>query len=172
MRFQVSKWETAFKSTMYGCLLCAVVTSIRTEYHHRLIGTHNVPYRPIDRQRLDKHIPAGANARNNRTSIARQRISKQAFSTIERMFSAWSVRRGYKGTNKVFWVSCYQKLREFSWRRVHLSQLSSRNGSSTGDGSPRWLRRNGKKGIRRWKEDFMCNLKWQWDCYKPLPEYD
>jgi hypothetical protein len=29
-------------------------------------------YRPIARQRLSKHIPAGANTRKNRTSIARQ----------------------------------------------------------------------------------------------------
>jgi hypothetical protein len=35
-------------------------------------------HRPITRQRLGKHIPAGVNARNNRTSIARQRISKHA----------------------------------------------------------------------------------------------
>jgi hypothetical protein len=34
---------------------------------------------PIARHRLGKHIPAEANARN-RTSTARQRISKQAFS--------------------------------------------------------------------------------------------
>jgi hypothetical protein len=33
---------------------------------------------PIARQRLGKHIPAEANARNNREYIARQRISKQA----------------------------------------------------------------------------------------------
>jgi hypothetical protein len=26
--------------------------------------------------------------------------------------------------------------------------------------------RNAKKGIRRRKEDFMCDLKLQWDCYK------
>jgi hypothetical protein len=39
-------------------------------------------HRLIARQRLGKHIPATANARN-RTSIARQRISKRAFSTIE-----------------------------------------------------------------------------------------
>jgi hypothetical protein len=32
----------------------------------------------IARQRLGKHIPVGANARNNKTSIARQRISKHA----------------------------------------------------------------------------------------------
>jgi hypothetical protein len=37
-----------------------------------------VTYWPIARQRFGKHIPAGANARNNRTSIARQLISKDA----------------------------------------------------------------------------------------------
>jgi hypothetical protein len=55
-----------------------------------------VTYRPIARQRVGKHIPAGANARNNRTSIARQRISKHASITIETVFSAWSVQSGYK----------------------------------------------------------------------------
>jgi hypothetical protein len=33
-----------------------------------------VMYRPIARQRLGKHIPAGANARNNRTYTARQHL--------------------------------------------------------------------------------------------------
>jgi hypothetical protein len=37
-----------------------------------------VTYRPIARQRLGKHLPARANARNIMTSIARQRISKHA----------------------------------------------------------------------------------------------
>jgi hypothetical protein len=55
-----------------------------------------VTYRPIARQRLRKNIPAGANTRNNRTSIARQRISKHASLTIEGVSSAWSVQRGYK----------------------------------------------------------------------------
>jgi hypothetical protein len=36
----------------------------------------NVTYRPIARQRLGKHIPAGANARKHRMSVARQRINK------------------------------------------------------------------------------------------------
>jgi hypothetical protein len=35
-------------------------------------------YRSIARQRLGKHIPEGANAHNNRISIARQRIMKDA----------------------------------------------------------------------------------------------
>jgi hypothetical protein len=37
----------------------------------------------ITRQRLAKHISAEANARNNRTFIATQRLSKQACLTIE-----------------------------------------------------------------------------------------
>jgi hypothetical protein len=53
---------------------------------------------PIARQQLGKHIPAGTNARDSRTSIARQRRSKHASSTIEAMFSVWSVPRGYKRT--------------------------------------------------------------------------
>jgi hypothetical protein len=44
---------------------------------------HIVTHRPIARQRLGKHILAGSNARNNRTSIPKQRIRKQALSTIE-----------------------------------------------------------------------------------------
>jgi hypothetical protein len=51
---------------------------------------------PIARQRLGKYIPAEANAINNRTSIARQRISKHAFLITEAVFSAWSVQSGYK----------------------------------------------------------------------------
>jgi hypothetical protein len=58
-----------------------------------------VTYRSIARQRLGKYIPAGANARNNRTSIARQRISKHASLTIEAVFTAWSVQCGH---NEVF----------------------------------------------------------------------
>jgi hypothetical protein len=59
---------------------------------------HNntVTYRPIVRQRHGKHIPAGANARSNRTSIARQRINKHASLTIEAVFSACPVQSGYK----------------------------------------------------------------------------
>jgi hypothetical protein len=42
-------------------------------------------------QRLGKHIPAEANARDNRTSIARQRTSKHASFTTKAVFSVWSV---------------------------------------------------------------------------------
>jgi hypothetical protein len=51
---------------------------------------------PIARQRLGKHILVEANARTNRTSIVRQRISKHASLTTEAVFSAWSVQSGYK----------------------------------------------------------------------------
>jgi hypothetical protein len=61
-------------------------------------------HRPIARQRLGKHIPSGANAGDNRTSIARQRISKHASLTIEAMFSAWSVQSGYKNVfSSIMW---------------------------------------------------------------------
>jgi hypothetical protein len=50
----------------------------------------------IARQLLGKHIPTQVNLFNNRTSIARQRISKHTSLTIEAEFSAWSVESGYK----------------------------------------------------------------------------
>jgi hypothetical protein len=40
----------------------------------------------IARQRVSKHIPAGVNARNNTTSIARQHISKHASLKTEAVF--------------------------------------------------------------------------------------
>jgi hypothetical protein len=57
---------------------------------------HIVTYRPIARQRLREHIPAEANVRNNRMSTTRQRINKYASSTMEAVFSAWSVQSSYK----------------------------------------------------------------------------
>jgi hypothetical protein len=51
---------------------------------------------PIARQRLGKHIPARANGRKNRTSIARQGIIEHASITIEAVFSVRSVQSGYK----------------------------------------------------------------------------
>jgi hypothetical protein len=43
-----------------------------------------------------------------------------------------------------------------------------RTGSSSGDASRSWLRRNGKKRIRVWQEDFRCDLKLQWDYEKSV----
>jgi hypothetical protein len=62
------------------------------------------------KQRLGKHIPAEANASNNRTSTARQRISKYASLTIESVFSAWYVQMVIKKGL----VAKSQKLRKFS----------------------------------------------------------
>jgi hypothetical protein len=66
-----------------------------------------VTYRPIARQRLGKHIPAQAYARNNRTSTARQWISQHASLTIEAVFYAWSVQSGYK--EEVSWAGESEK---------------------------------------------------------------
>jgi hypothetical protein len=43
-----------------------------------ILQLSNVTYGPIARQRLGKHIPAGANVGKNKTFITRQRISKHA----------------------------------------------------------------------------------------------
>jgi hypothetical protein len=51
---------------------------------------------PIVRRRLDKHLPAQANAGNNRASIARQRTSQHASLTEQALFSAWSIQSGYE----------------------------------------------------------------------------
>jgi hypothetical protein len=51
---------------------------------------------PIARQRLGKDIPARANERKNRRSVARQPISEHTLLTIEAVFSVGSVRSGYK----------------------------------------------------------------------------
>jgi hypothetical protein len=60
-------------------------------------------YRSIARQQLGEHIPAEAYACNNRMSIAGQHISKQAFSTIERLCSMRGPCRGViKGQRRSF----------------------------------------------------------------------
>jgi hypothetical protein len=53
---------------------------------------------------------------------------------------------------------------ELNWIELRSWQLQRR----IGDGSGRWLRRNGKKWIRLCKEDSVCDLKLQWDCYKSV----
>jgi hypothetical protein len=128
-----------------------------------------VPYRPIARQLL------GINTfprKQTRTRIGRLLLSNRSVNTPKiirdhrRRCFYWGPPQGYiTGSSKVA-VSC-QKLRKFSWRIVHFSDLS-RIVSSSGDGSLRWLRRTGKIGIRLCKEDFMCDLKLQWDGYKSV----
>jgi hypothetical protein len=78
----------------------------------------------------------------------------------------WGSPRDYITRSSMGAVSC-QKLRDFSWRRV-LIQLLSRNGSSSGVVRLKWLRRNGKKVIRLWQEDFVSDLKLQGDDYKSV----
>jgi hypothetical protein len=65
----------------------------------------------IARQRLGKHISPEANAHNNKTSIARQRICKHASLTTEAVFSAWSLQSDYKEVfSSIKWSeeSCFE----------------------------------------------------------------
>jgi hypothetical protein len=54
-----------------GLLLISITPEVREHFRKAAILTH----RPISRQRLGKHTPTGANARNKRTPIARQRMT-------------------------------------------------------------------------------------------------
>jgi hypothetical protein len=92
-----------------------VFSEFRRLHVHKCIVT----YRPIVRQRLGKHIPAGANARNNWTPVARQRINKHpSYNTgqYKTVFSVGSAPRLY---NEKFQGS---------------SELLSRTGFSSGNG--------------------------------------
>jgi hypothetical protein len=62
-------------------ILTTPVETHKEKGNYYNIGTHI----SIARQRLGKNIPVEGYAHNNRTPIIRQRISKQAFSTIQRL---------------------------------------------------------------------------------------
>jgi hypothetical protein len=66
--------------------------------HNMTLGYNIVTCILFARQRLAKHIPAEVNARNNRTSVARQRRDKHASSTIHAVFPLEPVPMGYKWT--------------------------------------------------------------------------
>jgi hypothetical protein len=56
-------------------------------------------------------------------------------------------------------VSRRQPAGTWAWEQRNWTESSLRN----------WQLQNiGKKGIRLWKEDFMYDSKWQWDCYKSV----
>jgi hypothetical protein len=80
------------------------------------LGYNTVTCILIARQRLAKQIPAEANARNNRTSTARQRRGKHASSTKEAVFPVGSVPRGYKRTQS-------EDATEFGSSREQLSEV-------------------------------------------------
>jgi hypothetical protein len=88
-----------------------------------------------------------------------QRRCKYAFPIIQRIYFLRSPRKmvikksSDAGSSSIEWspVSERQPARTWAW------ELS------------KWqLQNNGKKAIRPWKEDFECDLKWQWDCYKSV----
>jgi hypothetical protein len=65
----------------------------------------------IARQRVRKHVPAKANALNNRTSTARQRSCNHASLTIENSVSVGSLQKSYLEDNR-----CYKfSYESFTW---------------------------------------------------------
>jgi hypothetical protein len=112
-----------------------------------------VTYKPIARQRLGKHIPAEDNARNSRTYIARRRCFP------------WGPPRGYITGSSKGAVGCCQKLREFSWRRVHVSELLGRVLEMAVESNWEEMVRKELGGA---KKTYMWDLKLQWDCDKSV----
>jgi hypothetical protein len=134
---------------------------------------YTMMYRPTARQRLGKHIPAEAYARNIKTSITKQQISKQAFSTTEKMcFLRGPCRGVIKWQRRSFELlsgidsnseagSCNIELRRVpklaAQNRVEFKMPACRN-MSLGAEELNWINNNGKKGIRLCKEDFVRDL--------------
>jgi hypothetical protein len=123
--------------------------------------TYNVTCIPTARQRLGKHIPAEAKASNNRTSIARQQISKHASLIIVAVFCV----------ARANWL-----LRSVQQHRVIESSFETPacRDVDLGTEELNWvqLQNNSKNGIRRCKEDFVCVI---WSdsetVINPLPGY-
>jgi hypothetical protein len=80
----------------------------------------------IATQRHGKHIPAGANSRDNRTSIARQRVSKHASLTIETAFiCVLGQHRAVKNRDEFETPACRDLSLELNW--VGSCRIMTRN---------------------------------------------
>jgi hypothetical protein len=55
---------------------------------------------------------------------------------------------------------------EQNW--VESRRVEFRDASLSGAEELNWFENNGKTGVRLWNEDFMCDLKLQWECYKSV----
>jgi hypothetical protein len=116
--------------------------------------------------RIARHISARAKARDNKTSIARQRLGKHAYNTSCilcgpcRELIKCSKKRPSKVNREVkSRVSRRQPTGIWAWEQRNWSESSLRN----------WqLQNSGKKSITLWKEGSMCGLKLQRDCDKSV----
>jgi hypothetical protein len=110
-----------------------------------------------------------------RATIGRLLLSKGSVNTPKtirdnrRRCFPWGPSRSYIRVSSKGAVSC-QKLREFSWRRVRLSQLS-RIWSSSGDGSRRWWEEMTRNELDCAKTSFVIR-SYSETVINPLPGYD
>jgi hypothetical protein len=110
--------------------------------------------RSIVRQRLGKHIPAATNTHATiEEPVSKQPIGKHRKIGVlqETVFSVRFVQSGYK--EEFSWEKLVE-FRDMSLRAEELTETVSDGGSWQNN----WD--NGKKRIRMWREDFMCDLKW------------
>jgi hypothetical protein len=122
---------------------------------------NNVTCKLIARQRLGKHIPAGANGIESRTSIARQRNCKQAFPTIKMLCFL----RG----------PCKMVIRESSEAGRSSSEVKSRVSRRQSTGIWAWEQRNWFGSCRIMATNELDSakktsrvLQWPWDFYKSV----
>jgi hypothetical protein len=106
-------WHDLAQCHVLNCIVtCRPISMQRQKYAHAAINRVArsvfcvVRAMPMSKQRVTKHIPAEANARNNRSVTIKQR-GKQALSTIQAVFSMGSVQSGYKRVEFWNW--------QFSW---------------------------------------------------------
>jgi hypothetical protein len=135
-----------------------------------LLNFSSVICRPNSEVRIDVHYYTTTSlthsrghvytSKNRVTSVATQRRCKHVFPTIERLFSVWSMQRSYK--KEFMW----EELVEFRDASLSGHKLGSRGLELSGQ-----MQNNGKKGIRLRKEEFMCDLKWQYKVKVKLSMY-
>jgi hypothetical protein len=151
-------WNFSFDSVRNSAAPCFMGTQLNAQGSKAEIVKSEET--SIARQLFGKHIPAATNTQQKKTSATTQRRCKQAFSTIGRLrFLRCPCRRAIKRTKKIVWVSWVsrcQSARISAWELRNWIESSLRNLQ---------LQNNGKKGIRLWKEDFMCDFTWQWDLW-------
>jgi hypothetical protein len=110
---------------------CSSISNKKLQQHnYYILITYSVTHRPIARQQLGKNIPAEAYACNNRTPIAKQRISREAFWKIESLCFLRGPHRGVlKGQKRSLelevveiWVEFWRwhsKVTELMWQEMN-----------------------------------------------------
>jgi hypothetical protein len=118
---------------------------------------------PISRQRLGKRIPAT----HVHATIGLILLSNGLCNRGSRVF--YVVSTTHSDTWYVFSVvPCRVYIREPVWRNTSIKKMGIQQHTTEYTTVVKSSLGIGKKRIRRWQEDFTCDLKLQWDCDKSV----